>query len=83
MKDLLDAHHKWPTRYTFKFIVPAGEVDAVRSLFPDDPRQELPSSNGRFVSVTVAKTMDSADAVLDVYDRASKITRDRAVVTRR
>ena len=73
MKDLLDAHHKWPAPYTFKFIVPAEKIDAVRALFQDDPREERPSSNGRYVSLTVARSMASSDAVLAVYDEAAKI----------
>jgi putative lipoic acid-binding regulatory protein len=73
MKDLLDVNHRWPCSYTFKFIVPADRIDDVRGIFKDDPREERRSSNGRYVSMTVHKTMPSAEAVLNIYDTAAKI----------
>ena len=73
MKDLLDNHHQWPEKYTFKFIVPADQIDSVRGMFNDDPREERPSANGKYVSLTVHKTMPSSDSVLDIYDTAAKI----------
>ena len=33
-REKLDQHYAWPSLYVFKFIVPAGQEEAVKKLFP-------------------------------------------------
>ncbi len=73
MKELLDAHHTWPTNFAFKFIVPVAQQGALSALFPPESIAVRPSSGGRYVSLTVTLKMASSEEVLEVYARASKI----------
>jgi hypothetical protein len=73
MRALLDINHKWPSHYTFKFIVPEVEVARMREILkgalPSGERaEERPSSKGHYVSFSLTKMMSSADAVMDMYD---------------
>ena len=68
MKALLDINHKWPSHYTFKFIVPGAEVERMRELLKGENPEERPSSKGHYVSFSLTKMMTSADAVMDMYD---------------
>lgn len=73
LQALLDDHHAWPTLYTFKFIIPEPNLPEVLALFPDDQPQLRPSANGKYVSVTWVRTMDSSADVMAVYGRAREI----------
>jgi hypothetical protein len=75
LKALLEDHHEWPCDYTFKFVVAREELDAVLGLFPAATPQLRPSKNQNFVGVTFQVNMPSSAAVIDVYERASKIDR--------
>lgn len=59
--------------YMFKFIVPNGKESEVRTLFPKNEITLKPSSGGKYISTTIQAMMDSADQILDIYDKASKI----------
>lgn len=69
----LDQHYAWPSLYMFKFIVPAGQEDAVKKLFPKHVASEKHSRRGRYTSVTVQMMMPSSEAVVSVYVQASAI----------
>jgi putative lipoic acid-binding regulatory protein len=72
-REKLDQHYAWPSLYMFKFIVPAGQEDAVKKLFPKHVASEKRSNRGRYTSVTVQMMMPSSDAVVSVYVQASAI----------
>lgn len=72
-KTLLDEQNEWPTRYTFKFIVPAEQVDEVKAVFGGHPVRVRASSKGTYKSVTAQVQMDSSQAVVDVYKEAASI----------
>ncbi|MCW5910161.1 MAG: DUF493 domain-containing protein [Cyclobacteriaceae bacterium] len=72
-KEQLDQHHAWPSVYTFKFIVPAGKVSALKELFRQHTPQEKASKNGNYTSFTYQMMMPSSQAVIDIYIAASKI----------
>ena len=72
-REKLDNHYAWPSLYVFKFIVPAGQQDQVKSLFPLHTAVEKPSREGKYVSVTVQAMMQSSDAVIDLYRKAASI----------
>lgn len=72
----LTDHHKFPTKYMFKFIVPnnpvsLGKVDALFSLKSDISYRE--SKTGKFVSVTGMDLMKNADEVIAIYQKAESI----------
>ena len=72
-REKLDQHYAWPSLYVFKFIVPAGQEEAVKRLFPKHEASEKHSTKGRYTSVTVQMMMPSSEAVIDVYQKASVI----------
>jgi uncharacterized protein len=72
-KEKLDQHYRWPSLYVFKFIVPTGKEPEVRNLFPLQPVTEKTSAKGKYTSVTFELTMNSADSVIAVYQKAASI----------
>lgn len=69
----LDKFYAWPSLYTFKFIVKAGQEDDLRKLFPLHTNTLKPSKNGNYTSITFQMMMPSAKAVIDVYKKAEVI----------
>jgi uncharacterized protein len=72
-QEQLDQHHAWPTVYTFKFIVPAGNENALKELFPNHTPHEKASKNGNYTSFTYQMMMPSSKAVIEIYTAAAKI----------
>jgi putative lipoic acid-binding regulatory protein len=72
-REKLDTHYAWPALYTFKFIVPTGKEEEVKSLFPNHITYEKLSKNGKYTSITINMMMPSSEAVIDVYQAASVI----------
>ncbi len=69
----LDEHYAWPALYVYKFIVPTGQEALIRKLFPFHPVTEKLSKNGKYTSVTINVMMQSSEAVIEVYRKASAI----------
>jgi hypothetical protein len=72
-KEKLEAVGAFPMRYMFKFIVPSGKEEEIGALFPNHQVTLRPSSGGKYVSTTVHLMAESADFVIEVYERASQI----------
>ncbi|MBW3467665.1 DUF493 domain-containing protein [Arthrospiribacter ruber] len=72
-KEKLDAMTSFPSLYMFKFIVQNGKEAEVGSLLPNNKMELKESSKGKYVSVTIKAMMSSSEAILEVYDKASKI----------
>jgi hypothetical protein len=72
-KEKLESFSTFPTRYLFKFIVPAGKEVEISALFPDEEILLKPSSGGKYVSTTIQKWVDDADQILALYERAATI----------
>ena len=72
-KEKLEAFSTFPTRYLFKFIVPAGKEGAISALFPGEEVLLKPSSGGKYVSTSIHKWVDDADQVLAFYEEAATI----------
>ncbi len=70
---LLNDQTEWPTMYTFKFIVPVGELATVDAVFPRIEKTHRASSKGSYVSVTFTTEMGSAEEVESMYRRAAGI----------
>jgi uncharacterized protein len=69
----LDEHYSWPALYIFKFIVPIGKQDELKSLFPLHTSTDKLSTQGNYVSVTFQMMMPSSEAVIEIYKRVSAI----------
>lgn len=69
-------HQEWPDVYFFKFIVPnePEQIARVSALF--DASSDIsfhPSSNGKYVSVSVKEMMLDVDSIIEKYEKASLI----------
>ena len=74
-KELLNQEYSWPARYTFKFIVPAGEEKAIEAIFKKDVEiKKKPSSGGKYTSLTIYASMASADEIVMLYKAVSTIS---------
>ena len=74
-KELLNQEYSWPARYTFKFILPAGEEKAIEAIFKKDVEiKKKPSSGGKYTSITIYTTMASADEIVTLYKAAATIS---------
>ena len=72
-KQRLDAVHQWPALYMFKFVVPKEKKREVIALFPEDKLTTKNSRNGKYISFTLKKVMQSSDQVMGVYQKAHEI----------
>ena len=72
-KDKLESAGQFPMLYMFKFIVPNGKETEIGLLFPKNEIALKPSSGGKYVSATIKAMMDSADQIIDIYQKASEI----------
>jgi len=72
-REKLEEHYAWPSLYIFKFIVPTGQEDLVKKLFPFHAATEKLSKQGNYTSVTIQAMMQSSDAVIEMYVKASEI----------
>jgi putative lipoic acid-binding regulatory protein len=72
-REKLEEHYAWPALYMYKFIVPTGQEDQVKKLFPLHTVTEKLSKQGNYTSVTIQVMMQSSDAVIEMYRRASQI----------
>ena len=70
---LLNEEYDWPCSYTFKFIVPPEKVHILKNIVKSEEAKLNPSRNGKYISVTIKKEMESAEKVIEVYADASTI----------
>ena len=77
LKKKLKKDTSFPTKYLFKFIVPADnkKIAAVESLFDSSTAQIniRTSKKGNFVSISAKEMMLSVDGVIERYEKAAKI----------
>lgn len=72
---------KWPGLYLFKFISPSDDqkIALITDLFDDTAEITMrPSSNGKYTSISIKKTMQSADSIIEIYNKTSKI--DKVII---
>ncbi|BDQ36117.1 hypothetical protein SYK_04770 [Pseudodesulfovibrio nedwellii] len=72
-KQALDGHHQWPCPYVYKFIVPAGNLDQFKELFPKEELKLRQSKTGKYTSITMISTMYSSDHVMEIYEKAAQV----------
>ncbi len=74
IKNLLESEESFPLQYTFKFIVPSARLANILSLFPEEEQLSTkPSAKGNYISVTIIRSVNSADEVIKVYQSVSVI----------
>lgn len=74
LKDKLDDQYSWPTLYMFKFIVPKGKEGEIFEIFPTHEVSTKESRQGNYISVTAKAMMASSDAVIEIYQKAEKVS---------
>ncbi len=74
-REKLDAEHKWPSIYMFKFIVPQDKEELMYDIFPKNEWkwQIKKSKNGSYLSYTLKKLINHTDEVIEVYQKAHTI----------
>ena len=72
-KELLNNQYNWPTDYLIKFIVTKEFKEELLTVLGGHTAIEKPSSKGKYVSVSLRIKMDSADEVMALYTKASKV----------
>ncbi|MEL4307712.1 DUF493 family protein [Joostella sp. CR20] len=77
LKDELDRTTTWPSLYLYKFIVPTSEekINQIERIFDNQGAviKKKESSNGKYTSLSIELTLDSADAVIDKYKEVSVV----------
>ncbi|QSB28133.1 DUF493 family protein [Flavobacterium sp. CLA17] len=77
LKVELDNSNTWPAEYLYKFIMPSvgDNVERVEKAFDSMGAviKTTKSKTGKFTSVSVDVTMNSADEVIDKYKEVSTI----------
>lgn len=72
----LNAVHKWPSAFMFKFILKPEEdkLTQLRTIFDESAEFSYRESrNGNYVSVTVREMIVNPDVIMDRYQAASEI----------
>ncbi|MGM0478919.1 MAG: DUF493 family protein [Bacteroidota bacterium] len=67
---------QWPRVYLFKFIAPADSrtIALVTQLFDNEDNIVMrPSKKGNYSSISVKEEMNSAEAVIALYEKAAQI----------
>ncbi len=72
-KELLDNQYNWPADYLFKFIVTKEFKEELLVVLGGHKAIEKPSSKGKYVSVSLRILMHSAEEVMAMYTKASKV----------
>lgn len=76
LKEKLEAVHKWPSIFLFKFIVPSDEkkINQIKELFDESAEIEVKkSSKGNYTSLSIKEMIMKSEDVFDRYSGASKI----------
>lgn len=72
-REKLENEYEWPSLYTFKFIVPRQQEEAVVELFPKIEVSTKESSGGKYVSITARLMANSSESIIAVYEKAQHI----------
>ena len=69
LSNLLDEQYTWPDYYPFKFIVPVGSLESLKTILkPLQTEIETKlSKKGNYVSVSVRPLIKKTDDVIQIY----------------
>ncbi|AYF45139.1 MULTISPECIES: DUF493 family protein [unclassified Halobacteriovorax] len=73
LKGLLNDQYDWPAEYNFKFIGNDSNRDELIMAVGAEPHHERPSKTGKYISFTFNVKCNSADEVLTIYERVSRL----------
>lgn len=77
LKKELEETTTFPTVYLYKFIIPADakKLETLVSIFKETEAQikERPSSNGKYIGVSVSVRLQNPDEVIHYYREAGKV----------
>jgi putative lipoic acid-binding regulatory protein len=76
LQNQLDATHRWPCSFSFKFILPANpsSIAALKGMFSEAAQfSERPSRKGNYTAFTIVETVGSAQDVFARYEAAAAI----------
>ena len=77
LKKQLDLNSSWPSLYLYKFIVPtsAEKIEEIESLFKNTDAiiTTRDSSKGNYTSISIKVTVDSAEAIIKIYQEVSYV----------
>lgn len=77
LREKLNQMNQWPTEYLFKFIVAdqPEKIKAVLQYFDEDTDliTYKASSKGTYQSISIRKSVHSADQVVEIYSSVSTI----------
>ncbi len=68
-KELLDETYCWPCSYTFKFIVPKGQVALAKQILIGLQLSEKASGKGNYISITATKIFNGAEEIILIYQK--------------
>lgn len=69
----LAAFETWPGPYLFKFIAPQEKLPQLEAIFEGQDYELRSSSKGKYVSLSCEREMESSEAVIEVYEKATAI----------
>jgi|GEM_PF-3327402 len=69
LKKLLEENHAGSFSYHFKFVMPLAAVEEFSRLIPEVNSTSRMSSNSRFVSISFDFEAQSAQEIIDIYER--------------
>ena len=69
----LDEVHRWPSQFTYKFIMPQEVVPSFVPILGDRPYTTRQSNRGNYTSITVEVEAQSSEQVVELYVAASRI----------
>ena len=69
-KNQLENHYDFPAEYLFKFIVPMGQIEKLKSLFPPGKISLKHSKTGKYVGVSCKLNVESSNQIIDIYQQA-------------
>ena len=73
-RKLLDEEYSFPTKYLFKFIVkPEFKDNVLKEIGGGTLIKTNPSKNGKFISLTISKSVADSSAIIEIYKKVSKI----------
>lgn len=72
-REKVESQHKFPGFYTFKFIVPSDQKDAILGLLPESEISYKHSANNKYLSISAKAKLKSSQEVLDVYMSANNV----------
>ncbi len=77
LKKQLELNNSWPSLYLYKFIVPTSseKIEEIESLFKNTNAiiTTRDSSKGTYTSISIKVTMDSAEAIIKIYQEVSNV----------